>query len=79
MVVCNLDKCARLFYDVLLHNVKTELEEDSSTVRLRLDKNTYNSDSTIRVATKDTLLNRSFWNYYFPREREDIPEQDDVP
>lgn len=79
MVVRDLDKCGHLLYDVLLHNVETELEEDQFSVRLRLAKNKYDSDSTIRVATKDTLLNRSFWNYYFPREREDIPEQDGDP
>ncbi|MBC8275973.1 MAG: hypothetical protein H8E40_13530 [Chloroflexi bacterium] len=79
MVVRDLDKCGRLLYDVLLHQVTTELEEDDFSVRLRLAKSVYGSDSTIRVATKDTLLNRSFWNYYFPREHEDIPEEDGDP
>lgn len=79
MVVRDLDKCSSLLYDILLHNMKTEIEEDDSSVRLRLAKAVYDSDSTIRVATKDTLLNRSFWNYYFPRKHEDIPEQDGDP
>lgn len=76
MVVRDLQKCAHLLYDVLLHNLKTKIDEESTVVRLRLDESTYGSDSTIHVATRDTLLSRSFWNYYFPRECEDIPAHD---
>lgn len=73
MVVRSTEQCAKLLYDVLLHDVKTEIEESNTTVKLRLNKRKYGSDSTIRVATKDTLLNRAFWNYYYPREQEDVP------
>lgn len=73
MVVRSTQQCAKLLYDILLHDIRTEIEESDTTVKLKLNKRRYGSDSTIRVATKDTLLNRAFWNYYYPREREDVP------
>lgn len=79
MVVRSTDMCVKLLYDILLHDVKTDIEDSSTAVRLKLNKSEYSSDSTIRVATKDTLLNRAFWNYYYPREHEELPALRDDP
>ena len=32
----------------------------------------------LAAVTKDALLNRAFWNYYFPREEEKLPEEGEI-
>lgn len=80
MVVRTPEDCAHLLYDILLGQLSTVIRQDPSRSHmvLRLNRKKYNSDSVIRIVTRDLLLSRAFWNYYFPRQPAEVPYDEET-